>query len=263
MDVVVGARSDVGRVRTQNEDSFFAGRQIWAVADGMGGAAAGDVASSIVVDQLRIWDKVDALTHDDLNQLVAGTNEAVLRYTRLNPGAAGMGSTVAGIASIEISGVRHWCVFNVGDSRVYHYVNGEMIRETVDHNEAEELIDAGQLDPADAAEHPGRFVLTRALGTNPAPRPDVFLLPQSPPETFLICSDGLTSEVSDDTFAAVLLNCPDPTQAANRLVDLALMHGARDNVTVVIVAIQPSSDTDWLQTEADETTIPRPDVQEN
>jgi len=263
MDVVVGARSDIGRVRAHNEDSFFTGRQIWAVADGMGGAAAGDVASSIVVDQLRIWDEADALVPEDLNMLIASTNEAVLHYARLNPGAAGMGSTIAGIASIEVDGVRHWSVFNVGDSRVYRYMNGQLMRETVDHNEAEELVDAGQLDPADAAEHPGRFVLTRALGTIPAPHPDVFLLPEKPQETFLICSDGLTSEVTDDTIAAVLRNSTGPAQAANRLVDLALTHGARDNVTVVIVSVQQDCDTSWLEAQADETTIPRPDVQEN
>lgn len=263
MDVIVGASSDTGRVRAHNEDSFFAGQYIWAVADGMGGQAAGDVASMIVTDQLRCRDEAGPLLPDDVGTLISSINQRILDYSTQNPAAQGLGSTLSGIASIALDDVRHWSVFNVGDSRVYRFANGKLVRETVDHNEAEELIDAGQLDPTEALDHPGRFVLTRALGSIPAPQPDIFLLPQGGEETFLICSDGLTSEVPDTTIETVLRNCPDPKDAADRLIDLALKHGALDNVTAVVVAIRHSSDTRHLPTSEEETTIPRNLVQES
>jgi len=262
MDVVVGAQTDVGRVRSHNEDSFFTGQQIWAVADGMGGQAAGEVASAIVIDHLRAADATGPLAPDDLATLIATINASILDYARANPDAAGLGSTVAGIASITVGEVRHWSVFNVGDSRVYRFADGQLTRQTVDHNEAAELIETGQLDPADAADDPSRFILTRALGSRPAPRPDIRLLPQGADETFLICSDGLTSEVPDETIMAVLRNCPQPHEAAERLIDLALIHGAQDNVTAVVVKANHNADTGPLPVEADETTIPRPDAEE-
>ena len=234
MNVVVGAHSDVGRVRSHNEDSYFTGQRIWAVADGMGGQAAGDVASAIVTRFLRDAD-AGPLVPDDLTRLIAGINDAILDYARRHPAAAGMGSTLSGIASIQVGNARHWSVFNVGDSRVYRFVDGQLLRETVDHNEAAELVEAGRLDPAEAASHPGRNVLTRALGSLPAPTPDISWLPQGRDETFLICSDGLTSEVTDDAIASVLRRYDDPGAAADRLVDLALARGAHDNVTAVVV----------------------------
>lgn len=262
MDVAVGALTDVGRVRSHNEDAYFTGEQIWAVADGMGGQAAGEVASSIVVDHLRAADAAGVLTADDLSPLIAAINQAILDYAEADPTAAGLGSTVAGIASIAVDEVAHWSVFNVGDSRVYRFADGQLVSQTKDHNEVTELIDAGQLDPADAADHPSRFVLTRALGSNPAPRADIRLLPQGGDETFLICSDGLTSEVADEAIETVLATCPEPKQAVERLIDLALMHGAQDNVTAVVLAVHQHDDDARLNDQSAETTIPRPDIEE-
>ena len=235
----VGVRSDVGRVRAHNEDSYLVGRQIWAVADGMGGQAAGEVASGIVIDELRRADEDGVLTQRRLTELIGTINDAILAHARQYPQTVGLGSTVAGIASIEVGGVRHWGIFNVGDSRVYRFHGGVLMRETVDHNEAQQLVDLGQLAPEDAATHPGRSVLTRSLGSRPAPQPDLLLLPQDCDETFLICSDGLTSEVPDAVIADTLGEFADPVQAAGRLVDLVLAHGARDNVTVIVVVAHP------------------------
>lgn len=234
----VGVRSDVGCLRAHNEDSYLVGRQIWAVADGMGGQAAGEVASGIVVEQLRRADEGGVLSQRALVDLVAEINAAILEHARKNPSTRGLGSTVAGIASIEVGGVRHWGVFNVGDSRVYRFRDGVLARETVDHNEAQHLVELGRLTPVDALTHPGRSVLTRSLGSVPAPQPDLLVLPQDRDETFLICSDGLTSEVSDAVISDTLRNCSDPTKAVDRLVDLVLAHGARDNVTVIVVAVR-------------------------
>jgi len=262
MQLEVGARSDVGKVRAHNEDSFLVGRQIWAVADGMGGQAAGEVASAIVTSQLRARDQGGALDQDDIVTLIATINEAILEHARLHPESQGLGSTVSGIATIEFGDVQHWGVFNVGDSRVYRYADDALVRETVDHNEAEELIEAGKLDPSEAENHPSRSILTRSLGSEPAPLPDVFVLPQDRDETFLICSDGLTSEVPDPLLERTLRDFPDPREAANRLIELALAHGARDNVTAVVVAVRSSGNTVSLDSVSDETTIPRPELQD-
>ena len=260
MEVFVGAQSNAGRVRDHNEDSFYAGRQIWGVADGMGGQAAGDMASTIVTEQLRARDNGGPLTPDDIWQLIAVINDAIVDYAKRNPLATGLGSTLTGVASVELDAVWHWSVFNVGDSRVYRYIDGRLQRETVDHNEAEELITTGQLTREEAVMHPSRFVLTRALGTTPPPQPDVFLLPQTRDETFLICSDGLTSEVPEQTIEEVLRDCPDPGQAAERLIDLTMLSGAHDNVTAVVLVVRHGDG--GIVTEADGTTIPRPEIQE-
>jgi len=262
MDIMVGAQTDAGRVRSHNEDSYFTGQQIWAVADGMGGQAAGEVASAIVIDHLRAADSAGPLAPDDLGTLITDINASILEYANANPAAAGLGSTVAGIALITVDDVRHWSVFSVGDSRVYRFAGGQLTRQTVDHNEAEELIEAGQLDPAEAVDHPGRFVLTRALGSKPAPHPDIRLLPQGEEETFLICSDGLTSEVPDETITTALRDYPQPHDAAERLIDLALMHGAQDNVTAIVVTLTHNADTGQLMADVDSTTIPRPHAEE-
>ena len=256
MEVLVGAQTDVGLVREHNEDNYFVGRHIWAVADGMGGQAAGDMASTIVTEQLRVRDSEGPLEPDEMRSVISGINRTLIEYARQNPTATGLGSTVTGIASVELDDVAHWSVFNVGDSRVYRFADGRLSRQTVDHNEAEELIEAGVLDPDDALLDPSRFVLTRALGTSPPPQPDIFLIPQRPGETFLICSDGLTSEVNETAIADVLRSNPDPKKAAARLINLTLEAGAHDNVTVIVVV---SSHKD---TTVDSTTQPRSDVQE-
>jgi len=261
MDVSVGAVSDTGLVRHHNEDNYFTGRQIWAVADGMGGQAGGGIASGIVINQISLIDDAGPLQPIDLVNLIAVMNAAVIDHARRNPSVIGLGSTLSGIASIELDNVRHWGVFNVGDSRVYRFVDGRLTQETIDHNEAAELIAAGQLDPADAADHPSRSILTRAIGMVPAPRADIFLLPHREDETFLICSDGLTSEVPDHVIAEVLRDFPDPSQAACKLVALTLTHGAHDNVTAVVVAVHDSS-IGSVDVAPDETTIRRPELEE-
>ena len=261
MDVLVGALTDTGLVRRHNEDSYFAGNQLWAVADGMGGQAGGDIASAIAIDHVRALDSAGPLQLTDLIDLIARINAAIIEHGRRNPAMLGLGSTLTGIANIELDHIRHWGVFNVGDSRVYRYVGGKLSRETIDHNEAAELIDAGLLDPARAADHPSRSILTRALGMMPAPKADIFLLPHCMDETFLICSDGLTSELSDDAIAEVLRDYPDPTEAACKLIALTFTRGAHDNVTVVVVTVCDNFIRS-VDVAPDETTIRRPELEE-
>ena len=140
-----------------------------------------------------------------------------------------------------IGGAHHWAVFNVGDSRVYRWFEGRLARATVDHSEVEELILAGQISESEARTHPLRHVITRSVGTSPPPSVDLWVLPQSAGERFLICSDGLTGMVDEGDLAAALGDLP-LGEVASDLVDQALAKGARDNVTVIALEVQQTTD---------------------
>lgn len=246
--VVVGVATDVGRVRALNEDAFLAGERVWVVADGMGGHAAGDVASRLAVESLRELDTVDELRPALLNVAVARANAVVVRHGMRHPAVRGLGTTVTGLAEVMVGGVPHWAVFNVGDSRVYRYADGKLHQISVDHSEVEELVAAGLITAEQAREHPARHIITRSVGMRPAPLVDVWVLPQVPGERFLLCSDGLTSELDDDQIARVLAAHADATEAAEALVEAVLATPARDNVTVVVVDVQGDDGADAVMT---------------
>lgn len=234
----VGVATDVGRVRDHNEDSVLAGGRIFAVADGMGGHAAGEVASGIAVRSLG--ELADAtgqgdLRPEDLLDRLAAANRSLLESAAANRERAGMGTTVAGVAVVTVDGTDRWAAFNVGDSRVYRWGGGNLTRVSTDHSEVQELIDAGLISEQEAAVHPLRNVITRSLGTDPAPVPDLWVLPPVSGDRFLICSDGLTNELSDAEIAAVLQREEEPQAVADALVRAALEAGGRDNVTVVVL----------------------------
>jgi PPM family protein phosphatase len=250
--VAVGASTDVGRVRALNEDAFLNGEHVWVVADGMGGHAAGDVASRLAVESLRELDAVEVLRPALVNAAVARANAAVVRHGMVHPEALGLGTTVTGLAEVIVGGVPHWAVFNVGDSRVYRYAGGELLRATIDHSEVEELIAEGLIDAEQARDHPARHIITRSVGMRPAPAVDLWVLPQTPGERFLLCSDGLTSELDDDQIAAVLAGHPAAAAAADALVAAVLATPARDNVTVLVVDVRGADDA-----ADDEITVPR------
>ncbi len=146
-----------------------------------------------------------------------------------------MGTTLCGLVSVRAGGTEHWMAFNVGDSRVYHLSEGRLTQLTIDHSEVEELVMAGQLTRDEARTYRRRNVVTRSLGTDPAPEPDSWVFPPTDGERFLVCSDGLTTEMTDGQIAACLLSNADPQQAARELVELALEAGGRDNITVIVV----------------------------
>jgi protein phosphatase len=152
-------------------------------------------------------------------------------------------------------GCRHWVVFNAGDCRVYRYAHGAFVQLTVDHTEAAELVAAGLLDIAAALRHPSRHVVTRALGSDPAPEPEMCMLPPTPGETFVLCSDGLFGEVDDAEIEQVLRGATTPAETATSLVNLAVHRGGRDNVSVVVVV--HADDEDVAVGAADERTVPR------
>lgn len=234
-DVIrAGAATDVGVVRAGNEDAVFVGDGVYAVADGMGGHVAGEVASRLAVEVVEtLVGRV--LTARDVRAVVVEANAAIVAAGRREPIYRGMGTTLTGLCAVEVKDAPHWVVFNVGDSRVYRFANGVLEQLTTDHTELAEMIAAGDLTEDEAHGHPLGNVLTRALGMAPAPEPDIDVFPAHAPERFLICSDGLTLELPEADIAGVLADTPDPADAAERLVAMAVDAGGRDNVTAVVV----------------------------
>jgi len=251
-NVVVGVRTDVGHQRSLNEDAYLYGQRVWVVADGMGGHAAGDVASRLAVQSLRELDDGSALDPAQVSAAVARANAAVIDHGLDHPESLGMGTTVTGLVEVLVDGVPHWAVFNVGDSRVYRFTAGDLRRATVDHSEVEELLIEGLIDADEARTHPARHIITRSVGMHPAPDVDLWVLPQVSGERFLLCSDGLTSELDDAEIAAVLTAHRDPGEAASALVDAVLATEARDNVTVLVVDVVGAE-----HSSGDEITVPR------
>ncbi len=248
-----GVSTHVGRIRRVNEDSALARGKVFAVADGMGGHAAGEVASGIAVDALGELADRAALRPEDILRQLRVANERILTSAARNPEQSGMGTTAAGVAVVTAGGSDHWAVFNVGDSRVYRHLAGRLSLVTVDHSEVRELIDAGIITPEEARRHPLRNVVTRSLGSEPYPTPDVWVFPPYPGERFIICSDGLPNEVDDDAIRTLVDENEEPAACAEALVGAAVEAGGRDNVTVVVVALDESDDHD----DADSDTAPR------
>jgi len=167
-----------------------------------------------------------------------------------------MGTTVAGLALVSVGGSRHWAVFNIGDSRVYRCLDGRLSQVTVDHSEVWELVERGLITPEQAQRHPGRNVVTRSLGRDPMGVVDTWVFPPYPGEVFVICSDGLSNELTREEMEAVLADHPDAEAAAAELVRRGVAAGGRDNVTAIVVAVQ-GQDAD---SDVDEDTTPRENV---
>lgn len=242
MHLTMGAASHVGKVRSVNEDSCLAMGSLAAVADGMGGHACGDVASRIAKDALAALSNRSQLGAEEIRAAILGANASIVEAGRADPAKAGMGTTVTGIALIEHFGNPHWMVFNVGDSRVYRITAAGCEQITRDHSEVAELVAAGRITKEEAATHPLRNVVTRSLGTDPAPDVDTWLFPPHIGDLFVICSDGLTNEVSETDIARIAVEAATPGDAAAHLVSAALDHGARDNVTTVVVRVDGAPD---------------------
>ncbi|GAB3618092.1 protein phosphatase 2C domain-containing protein [Okibacterium endophyticum] len=231
--VSVTGASDIGHVRQVNEDSYLAEAPVFVVADGMGGHSKGDLASRAMVDQLSVSVRRHEPTSPEVVfTAITAANAQIMSWAEKS-GIAG--TTVAGLALVSLSSQAdcHWMAFNIGDSRVYLWDDDTLRQVTVDHSAVQELIDEGTLSHAEALVHPERNVVTRAVGVEVDADPDVWLLPATDRQVFLICSDGLTREVSEAQIVDVLRS--GAADAAAQLVQLALDSGARDNVTVLVV----------------------------
>lgn len=229
------AHTDTGHRREVNEDSLLAQPPIFAVADGMGGHSAGDIASAAVVTRLaEQTDKVviDAESIDRALSLAVEDMAAGAGVTDL-----GTGTTVTGVALAIVSGRPQWIIFNIGDSRVYQLTSGVFEQVTVDHSVVQELVDAGRITRQEADLHPHSNVITRAVGFHEPPAPDYRILPVQPGMRILVCSDGLTKELTAYGIRHFLLENPRADDAAHALVSAALDNGGRDNVTVIVVDV--------------------------
>ena len=226
------ARSDVGLVRGHNEDSFLLQAPLFVVSDGMGGHAAGEVASSIAVETIG---QQAPGTADDvlLGAAVESANASVMSAAEQGIGKPGMGCTATAVI-IEKS---RMAVAHVGDSRAYVLRQGTLVRVTHDHSYVEELVDSGQITADEARTHPSRSVITRALGSDPDMYADHFSLEVGDGDRIILCSDGLSGMIGDGQIESLAVSSATPQQAADNLVAAALTAGGADNVTVVVIDV--------------------------
>jgi protein phosphatase len=244
-----GAATDVGRVRQKNEDNLLVAESLFAVADGMGGHAAGEVASETAVNRLGAAYGADH-TVEGLVQAIKDANRAVWRQAQDQAALRGMGTTLTAAALVEQDGEELLAIANVGDSRAYLLRDGELEQLTADHSVAEELRRDGRLTTEEAEVHPQRHVLTRVLGIDADVDVDVFPVIPYRGDRVLLASDGLTNEVRDDQIASVLRRLADPAEAARELVSMAKANGGNDNITVVVVDVVDDDDRARLASEA-------------
>ncbi len=230
------AKSDVGMVRKENEDSGYAGRSLLVVADGMGGHAAGELASSTVVATLAELDAEELPAGDVLTALddaMLTSAERIAQFIGADPARAGMGTT---LTAILWRGGRI-ALIHVGDSRAYLMRAGQLSQITHDHTYVQTLIDAGRITAEQARSHPKRNLLLRAIDGTGMPEGETSMREAREGDRYLLCSDGLSGVVTDSVIASVLAQVPDPTAAVTELVDLALAAGAPDNVTAVVADV--------------------------
>jgi PPM family protein phosphatase len=232
------AGSDVGRLRSGNEDSYFCGQTVFAVADGLGGHQGGEVASAAAVEPLANLDgrsfKDAGEAAEALATAIREANEAILGRAAGDPALYGMGTTV----TAAVAGGGYLQLAHVGDSRAYLLRGGTLEQLTTDHTVVGELVRRGRLTPQQAAVHPERSILTRAVGLDPrvpVDLPDPLEL--QPGDQVLLCSDGLTEAVADGRIAELLSAAQDGQVACQSLIDAANDAGGPDNITVVLVRV--------------------------
>lgn len=231
------AISHTGKVRSNNQDSGYAGSNLFVVADGMGGHAGGDVASSLAVARLAPLDQPFTSTSDAehaLRDAIADTATELIDTVGRRPELAGLGTTVSALIMVDQSAV----IAHIGDSRIYLYRDGALTQITTDHTFVQRLVDSGRITPEEARYHPRRSVLMRVLGDmDPDPEVDTFIMPTQPGDRWLLCSDGLSGVVDDVHTAKAMALGLAPGRTADLLLKQALDGGAPDNVTLVIVDV--------------------------
>jgi PPM family protein phosphatase len=256
MRLVFAAATDVGRMRKNNEDSYLSQKPVAAVADGMGGHSAGEVASAIAIEELAAlrdrgpWENETAAT-DDLRQAILRANRRIRDMAASDRKLNGMGTTL--VALLEDGDLVH--LANIGDSRGYLLRQGELSQVTVDHSLVQELVDDGRLSPEDAERHPQRSVITRALGIDPEVEFDLFTYKLQLGDRLLLCSDGLSDVVEPTQIRNVLLRVRNPYEAAGRLIEVANQQGGPDNITVIVVDAVDEAAAEALEEETGDLPV--------
>lgn len=234
MKLAVGARTDVGRVRQANEDSFFIQAPLFVVADGMGGHVAGDVASATAVEVVQNeMAQADASEPGSLAAILSEANSAIYEKAAADQTLHGMGTT----CTLLLIGDGRAQIAHVGDSRAYLLRDGALRQVTEDHTLVARMVAEGQLTPEEAEHHPQRSMITRTLGVDPDVEVDLISLDLAQGDRILMCSDGLNSMLAAQAIQDVLVRQPDPQSAADELVEQAIAAGGEDNVTVVVVDV--------------------------
>ena len=241
------AVSHTGKIRSNNQDSGYAGHELFVVADGMGGHAGGDVASAIAVNRIREADaeyETASEAEFALQSALIAANSLLAETVFEHPELTGMGTTVSALMRVgdEVA------IAHIGDSRIYLFRDGELSQVSVDHTFVQRLVDSGRITEEEAMVHPRRSVLMRVLGdVDASPEIDTLILATRPGDRWLICSDGLSGVVKNDDLLAALASKDAPKQVAERLVKQSLDAGAPDNVTVVILDIGDTSRGDIVK----------------
>jgi protein phosphatase len=238
--------SEPGR-RANNEDAAFASPRLVAVADGVGGAATGEVASRLAIDKLIGLDnrRLDGSLEQTLCSALTDANAAIAFVTSYDPRHTGMATTLTAVA---LSNEGAYLVANVGDSRAYLLREGRLRQLTRDDSLVQELIDQGQLSEEEARSHPQRSIVVDVLSGDERPVPKLQTVPAQIDDRLLLCSDGVTDYLSDSEVAEILKECGDVAVAVRQIVDDALGQGSRDNVTAVVADVRAGADAHggWL-----------------
>ena len=242
--VTFGAVSDTGKLRNANEDSFLVSEHLLAVADGMGGHNAGEVASAMAVQLLQDAASQPIESPESFIDLISTINHAIFTAATGASDQRGMGTTLTAIAVAgSTPSDEHVVVINVGDSRTYLLRKGELRQVTIDHSYVQELVSEGVISADDARTHPRRNIVTRALGIDSRVIADSWTLPIVDGDRYVLCSDGLVDEISNEEILAILMENADPQRAAECLLTAANDRGGRDNVTVIVVDVRTSDES--------------------
>lgn len=231
-----GVATHVGNVRTANQDKYGIASNLLAVADGMGGHNGGEVAAEIAVNTLTAANGFQSI--NEFAYLVQMAHHQIQARAQENINLDGMGTTLCALSEINTQETPHRIgAVNVGDSRIYLFTNNELHQISIDHSLVQELVESGQITEIEAKFHPHRNVITRSLGHQPIIQVDAWELDLMIGDRYLLCSDGLTNEISDIEIAEILSTKPDPQHAADQLIQSALENQGLDNVTAIVADV--------------------------
>ena len=241
LTLAIGAATDTGNLRGQNEDAHIAEQNLFAVADGMGGHNAGEVASAMAIEHLRNVAISGVSSAEAFAQVVRDLNSAIYTSATSTTDQRGMGTTLTAAALLaptnNMDQPSQIVIANVGDSRTYLLRSGELRQMSVDHSYVQELVTEGLLTVDEARTHPRRNIVTRALGIDEQVSVDTWTIPMFDGDRFMLCSDGLVDEVPLDEITDLMREHSAPQHVAERLVTAAKRHGGRDNITVIVVDV--------------------------
>ncbi|GAB3604209.1 PP2C family protein-serine/threonine phosphatase [Microbacterium aureliae] len=246
-----------GRRRDVNQDAVFAGFPLFVVADGMGGHIGGEIASASTIARLREVVDGGEVTPDEIEKALSRAVQDIADHPEATDD--GTGTTLTGVYLDLAAEEPHWVTLNIGDSRVYLVRDGAIVQITTDHSVVQELVTAGRLSPEEAENHPYGNVITRAVGPSESVTPDYVRIDLTEGDRFVICSDGLTKELTDYGIKHFLTEHGDPAAAVEAMLDAALENGGRDNISIIVLDVHGSSRADDVASPAGDVSSPAED----